>query len=161
MSAGAGDAASVTVRVRATPERAFALFTEEIDAWWRRGAKYRAAGAAPSTLVLEPGVGGRLVEHIGARRVELGRVLAWDPPHGLTLAWHGPAFGPGEETRVEVRFRAQGAGTLVTVRHSGWSALPDDHPARHGRSGAAFAAELGSWWAGLLGSLRERDEAPP
>ena len=46
-------------------------------------------------------------------------------------------------------------GTLVTVRHGGWTALRDDHPARHGLKGAAFSRMIGLWWGELLTSLRE------
>jgi hypothetical protein len=48
-----------------------------------------------------------------------------------------------------------GDGTLVTVHHRGWSALPEDHPARHGLTGAAFARMVGLWWGDLLTALRE------
>jgi hypothetical protein len=43
----------------------------------------------------------------------------------------------------------------VTVHHRGWSALPEDHPARHGLTGAAFARMVGLWWGDLLTALRE------
>jgi hypothetical protein len=158
----AGDAASVSVLVRAAPNEAFALFTREIDLWWRRGPAYRAGGAGPSRLTLEPRVGGSLLETIGGawpREVELARVTRWEPPDALALEWRGTNFAPGERTLVEVLFRAASGGTLVTVRHSGWSALRDDHPARHGHVGADFSAFLGSWWAGLATALREHAAA--
>lgn len=157
-NAGSGDAASVTVLVRVPPAEAFAIFTTEIDAWWRRGPAYRAGGKAPSRLTLEAGVGGRLVETIAGkkpREVELARVTRWEPPGALALEWRGPNFAPHELTLVEVAFREASSGTLVTVRHSGWSALRADHPARHGLAGADFSAFLGSWWAGLASALRE------
>jgi uncharacterized protein YndB with AHSA1/START domain len=40
----AGDTVTVTVTVDVPPPRAFAVFTEEIDLWWRRGPAYRVAG---------------------------------------------------------------------------------------------------------------------
>ena len=44
-----------TLAVRATPEKAFAIFTE--SRWW---PKTHSIGASPlKTAVLEPGVGGR------------------------------------------------------------------------------------------------------
>jgi hypothetical protein len=33
--------------VEALPNVAFQVFTEEIDAWWRSGRKYRIGGRAP------------------------------------------------------------------------------------------------------------------
>ena len=62
---------------------------------------------------------------------------------------------PNESTLVAVRFEPKRDGTLVTVRHSGWSALPGDHPARHGLTGAAFSRMIGLWWGVLMTSLRE------
>ena len=159
MSAGPGDAASVTVRVPVGPQAAFDAFAGEIDAWWGRGPRFRSAGKRPSRMTLEPGVGGRLVETIpgkgGEKTVEFGRVIAFEPGQRLLLEWRGVNFAPGQKTLVEVLFRASGAGTLVTVRHSGWSALPDEHPARHGHVGADFSAFLGAWWGELMTRLRE------
>ena len=157
MSTPSGDAASVSVFVRVAPDRAFDAFTREIDSWWRHGPKFRAG--RESRLVLEPGVGGRLFEKIerrsGPRTLEFGRVTLWEPPGRLAFTWRGVNFAPGEETLVEVAFKALNDGTLVTLRHSGWSAIRDDHPARHGNVGPDFSRFLGLWWGELLTSLRE------
>ncbi len=44
---------------------------------------------------------------------------------------------------------------MVRVEHSGWNTLPDDHPARHGLTGAEFSRMIGMWWGDLARSLRE------
>lgn len=159
MTLPAGDAARVTVYVAVTPEDAFEVFTCEIDAWWRSGPKYRIAGRRRGQLTFEPGVGGRFFETFelssGSRTVEVGKVTVWEPPQRLEFEWRGVNFAPGESTRVEVSFRPAGEGTEVTVRHSGWSVLRDDHPARHGLSGADFSRMIGLWWGGLMSALRE------
>jgi uncharacterized protein YndB with AHSA1/START domain len=159
MTAVAGDAATVTVFVAVTPEDAFEVFTTEIDLWWRQGPKYRIAGKRRGRLFFEPGAGGRLFETFeastGSRTFEVGRVLVWDPPARLELEWRGVNFKPGEKTFVEVSFQPSGEGTLVTVRHRGWSALPEGHPARHGLTGAAFSRMIGMWWGELMTALRE------
>ena len=62
-----GDSARATVYVAVPPPRAFAIFTEEIDAWWRRGPAYRIAGKKPGLLKFD---GGRLVEIVGDRTLE-------------------------------------------------------------------------------------------
>lgn len=153
-----GDAAAVSVFVAVAPEDAFAIFTEEIDLWWRQGPKFRIAGKRPGKLCIEGGLGGRLFESYelreGTRMFEVGKVLLWDPPRALTLEWRGVNFKPDEKTFVDVSFAASGTGTLVTVRHRGWAALPDDHPARHGLTGAAFSRMIGLWWGELMTSLR-------
>ena len=38
-----GDQATVTVTLAVAPEEAFAIFTQEIDLWWRRGPRLRNA----------------------------------------------------------------------------------------------------------------------
>lgn len=154
-----GDAATVTVFVDVDPADAFAVFTEEIDLWWRTGPAYRIAGRDRGRLCFEPQLGGRLFETFEGKRkthtVDVGRVTVWDPPSRLALVWRAVNFKPHEETLVEVGFAAHGEGTLVTVRHSGWSSLRDDHPARHGLVGPAFSRHIGMWWGGLMTALRE------
>ena len=58
MTASADDQARVSMLVRVPPAVAFRVFTEEIDQWWRRGAKYRIAGKHRSVVHIEGGVGG-------------------------------------------------------------------------------------------------------
>lgn len=155
-----GDGATVSVFVRVAPEAAFDVFTREIDLWWRQGPRFRLAGKRRGQLVFEPGPEGRLWESYesaaGTRTFEVGRVTGWDPPARLELEWRIANFAPGEKTFVEVTFAPRGDGTLVTVRHRGFSALPDGHPARHGLEGAAFSRQIGMWWSDLMTSLRER-----
>ncbi len=79
----------------------------------------------------------------------------WKPPRSLELEWRGVNFAPHEKTTVAVTFEPKAEGTLVTVRHRGWSALRDDHPVRHGLTGAEFSRMIGMWWADLISSLRE------
>ena len=50
----AGDKAVVTVRVDVEPAVAFAVFTEDIDLWWRRGPAYRIGGTSPGAMTFEP-----------------------------------------------------------------------------------------------------------
>jgi uncharacterized protein YndB with AHSA1/START domain len=154
-----GDCAVVTVFVGVPPEVAFDVFTREIDLWWLRGPAYRIGARDRGQLNFEPGVGGRLFETFpgsaGMRTFEMGRVTGWDPPSGLDFEWRGVNFKPDEKTFVTVRFEPSKHGTLVTVRHQGWSALRDDHPARHGRVGPEFSRMIGGWWGQLMTSLRE------
>ncbi|HEY8432763.1 MAG TPA: SRPBCC domain-containing protein [Sandaracinaceae bacterium] len=154
-----GDSAAATVFVAVGPEDAFSVFTDEIDLWWRHGRKYRIAGRHPGRLVIQGGLGGRLFESVdlpgGPRTFEVGRIIAWDPPRRFEMEWRGVNFAEHEKTFVEVTFVPSGRGTLVTVRHYGWSAIRDDHPARHGLTGAAFCRMIGMWWGELVRSLGE------
>ncbi len=153
-----GDRARVSVAVDVPPPLAFEIFTQEIDRWWRRGSKFRHAGARLGLLRIEPAVGGRLFESIdgdnGPHVFEVGRVRVWDPPRLLAFTWRNVNFAPNENTEVEVEFSPAGAGTLVTVTHHGLSALRADHPARHGLQGAAFSRMIGLWWGEQMTSLR-------
>jgi uncharacterized protein YndB with AHSA1/START domain len=150
-----GDRARVSVLVAVPPEVAFRAFTEEIDQWWRRGPRFRVSGKNRGMMRLEPGVGGRLFEEIEAAVVETGRVTEWDPPARFALEWRNVNFAKTEQTRVEVVFEPSPSGTLVTVTHSGWSAIRPDHPARHGLDVPAFIRMNGMWWGDVLTSFRE------
>jgi uncharacterized protein YndB with AHSA1/START domain len=154
-----GDRARVSVAVPLDPATAFATFTQEIDQWWRRGARFRNAGSRRGVICIEPGVGGRLFEEIDGEAathvVEIGRVQVWDPPRRVSFSWRASNFAPHESTHVDVEFAPQRSGTLVTVTHSGFAALRDDHPVRHGLRGSTFCAEMGRWWGDQMASLRE------
>ncbi len=164
MTTTPGDRARVSVAVAVPPAAAFAIFTDEVDRWWRRGARFRNAGPRRGFIRMEPGVHGRLFESIeggagGEHVVEIGRVLAWDPPRRLSFSWRASNFAPHEVTQVDVEFAARRAGTLVTVTHTGFAALRDDHPVRHGLTGSALCAQMGRWWGDQMASLREMADA--
>jgi hypothetical protein len=164
-----GDRANVSVFVAVAPAVAFEVFTQEIDLWWKRGPQFRIAGARRGMLHFEPGVGGRLFESFELGEgdttreqvFEVGRITAWEPAARLEFEWRGVNFKPGEKTVVEVRFEPRRRGTLVSVQHRGWSALPSDHPARHGLQGPAFSRMIGLWWGDLMTALREHVSASP
>ncbi len=151
-----GDRAGASVLVKVARPEAFRLFTEEIDRWWRAGLKFRN-GSARSVVHLEPKLGGRLFESFGEPPtvIETGLVTAFEPPARLELKWRAANFAPQESTHLEVRFEEQPSGTLVTVIHSRWGTIRDDHPVRHGQPPAAFLGSLGRWWGDQLTSLRE------
>ena len=92
--------------VEAPIERAFRVFTASMGTWW---PKMHHIGKSPLALcVVEPRVGGRWYE-VGedGSECDWGKVLAWEPPHRLVLAWQLDAtFAFNREliTEVEVRF---------------------------------------------------------
>jgi uncharacterized protein YndB with AHSA1/START domain len=154
-----GDAARVTVTVAVPPQLAFEIFTQEIDLWWRRGPRFRAMANKSGVLHFEGRVGGRLFEShgegSGETLLEMGRVTAWEPPSLLAFEWRNQNFAPSECTYVEVRFKAVGGKTEVTVEHRGWAALRGDHPARHGMVGATYIRSVGMFWGDLMTTMRE------
>ena len=159
-----GDRARVSVAVAVPPSLAFNIFTADIDRWWRRGVKFRHSASRGGLLRIEPQVGGRLFESFDRDGtpivVEVGRVQVWEPPHCLKFTWRNTNFAADEHTEVEVEFAATASCTLVTVTHSGLSALRVDHPARHGLQGADFSRMIGFWWGEQMTSLRLLCAAP-
>lgn len=152
-----GDAVRVTTVVEVDPTAAFAVFTEEVDAWWRDGPRFRWYPDRKGRLVIEPGEGGRFVEvypDAAHEPFEVGRVRVWDPPRRLVFSFRARSFAPAESTEVEVRFEPEGEVTRVSVEHRGWAALRSDHPARHGMDASAFDNMMGVWWADLLTAAR-------
>ena len=153
-----GDRATVSVSVAVTQATAFEVFTRETDLWWRRGPRFRF-GRRPGVLSFEPSLGGRLFESFpsesGTHVREVGRVTVWEPPSRLVFTWRNVNFADDESTEVEVVFVSTETGTLVTVQHRGWGALPGDHPARHGLEGPAFSRMMGMWWGELMTGMRE------
>jgi uncharacterized protein YndB with AHSA1/START domain len=151
----AADAVRVTSRVAVDPDTAFRVFTEEVDAWWRTGPRFRWHPERGGTLRFEGGQGGRFVEHYAdGRSFEVGRIRVWDPPRRLVFGFRARNFAPDESTEVEVRFEPSGDATDVTVVHSGFAALRADHPVRHGMDANAFDNMMGGFWADLLTAAR-------
>ena len=147
------DSVTVTTVVALAPDTAFAVFTEEVDAWWRRGPRFRSRDGEDGTLAF---TGGLLVESFGdGGRFEVGRVLDWQPGVRLVFEWRDRTFVAGEITEVEVRFEPHARGTRVTLVHRGWDKLRPDHPARRGARGHAFVDMLALCWADQTFSLGE------
>ena len=109
---------SVTVNVPIG--KAFTVFTEGFDSWWPR--THKIGGADLKRAVLEDWQGGRWYEvDADGSECDWGRVLAWEPPTRLVLAWQIDAswhYDPGLLTEVEVRFTAEGPEqTRVDLEH--------------------------------------------
>jgi uncharacterized protein YndB with AHSA1/START domain len=146
----------VALRVKASPERAFAVFTQEIGDWWRPSGLFQTTPRAPGRLAFEPGEGGRLTETLTNGKVfEIGKVLAWEPPMRLLFSWRQASFPPDLHTEVEVCFEAVGEETRVSVEHRGFHQVPADSVARHGFPDHALLARLGEWWQAQLRAIRD------
>lgn len=159
------DSVRATTLLAVSVEDAFAVFTEEVDLWWKRGSRFRPqieGNQGEGTLCFEPRPGGRLLEaYASGHAFEFGRVRIWEPPKRLVFAMFGRDFGPGDSTEVEVRFEDEGDQTRVTVEHRGFDAFAPDHPVRHGMEGDAFRDTMAVFWADLLvanaAHVRRRD----
>lgn len=142
---------SVTVRLR--PVEAFALFTEELSKWWPL-ATHSCAGARARVVVIEPRVGGAVIEHaVDGAAAPWGTVLAWDPPEHFAMSWH-PARSEDEATRVDVHFAAAAEGLCrVELTHSGWERRTDAAVSRDRYEGG-WDAVLAAYTAAARGGFR-------
>jgi uncharacterized protein YndB with AHSA1/START domain len=117
----AGLAVRQSVVVDAPRERAFAVFTDGMTSWWPTDS--HSIGSAPMAgAVIEPRPGGRWYERgEDGSECDWGRVLAWDPPERVVLAWQISAdwkADPDIHTEVEVRFTTEDDGrTRVELEH--------------------------------------------
>jgi uncharacterized protein YndB with AHSA1/START domain len=129
-----------SVRVRASLERAFSVFVEQMETWWP--ATHHIGNTPFVAIFVEPRVGGRWYERNSKGDLcDWGNVLKWDPPHRVAFSWH---VGPGHDqpdwvfdpdinkaSEVEISFTDEGSGiTLVELEHSklerhgdGWESL--------------------------------------
>jgi uncharacterized protein YndB with AHSA1/START domain len=138
-----------TVTVKATPERAFAMFTEGFDTWW---PKSHHIGKAPlDRSVIEGRVGGRCYGRcVDGTDCPWGTILAWDPPHAFVMAWQittNWTYEPDLEksSEVEVTFTPVGNGaTRVDLEHRRFD--------RYGAAGDTMRKGVDSegGWASLL-----------
>jgi hypothetical protein len=147
-----GAAVIVALRVAATPQAAFAAFTDGIGRWWQSHPLFPLSPKGDGALRFDPaGPGGRLVTRFADGELwVIGAVRCWRPGERLTFGWRLPGFAEDQTTEVEVRFEAVGAETRVTVEHRGWDAIPQSHAARHGFELMLFQRRLSEHWRGLL-----------
>lgn len=123
--------------VNASQAHAFRVFTVGMDRWWPR---QHHIGASPmKEIIVEPRPGGRwfTVCQDGSE-CDIGRVLAWEPPGRLLLAWQitsGWKYEPSFVTEVEVLFTPIGARrTRVDFEHRQLD--------RYGEAAAALRTQL-------------------
>jgi hypothetical protein len=113
-----------SIRVRASADRAFRVFTEEMDSWWPR--THHIGNSPMKRVVVEGTPGGSIhTEQEDGTTCPWGSVLAWEPPHRFLMAWRITPewqFQPDLEkcSQVELRFTPGDDGTtLVELEHRG------------------------------------------
>ena len=109
-----------SVKVNAAPPKAFRVFTSGMGKWWPKQHSLNSKSAQQDVIV-EPHAGGRWYERSeDGSECEWGRVLTWEPPTRVVLAWQingNWQYDRDFETEVEVRFVADGSGTRVELEH--------------------------------------------
>ena len=130
-----------TVTVKATPAKAFDLFTTKISQWWKAG---ETLGKSPhQAIIIEPRVGGRWMERdADGKEIQWGKVLAWEPARRLLLAWQINTqfkYDPELITELEISFvPAKAGGTVMTLEHRNLE--------RFGAGAEKFIAMLDASW---------------
>lgn len=124
------------VHVPIGPQRAFELFTREMDTWWpleTHGRYEEVDGAKPERIEFPTQVGAEILEHLSTgEALPWGELLVLERPHRIVVAWK-PHPRPTPPTEVEVTFTPDGDGTRVELVHRAWERLGDQ--AVEGRTG--------------------------
>jgi uncharacterized damage-inducible protein DinB/uncharacterized protein YndB with AHSA1/START domain len=138
-----------SITVKASVEHAFNVFTLGFDTWWPRS---HHIGKQPMVkAVIEPRAGGRCFgREADGTECDWGRVVTWEPPNRLVLAWQiGPTwqYEPDlkKASEVEIRFSAAPGGvTRIDLEHR--------HFERHGEGAANIRSgvDAPNGWGGLL-----------
>ena len=135
-----------SIRVSAPADRAFEVFTAGIGRWWPKSHKIGPADL--DRPIIEPREGGRWYERdVDGTECEIGKVLVWDPPARLVLAWQlDPEwkYDPDLITEVEVTFTPDGDGTRVDLEHRNLERMGEGAPAVREAVGGPGG------WGGLL-----------
>jgi uncharacterized protein YndB with AHSA1/START domain len=140
---------TVALRVKASPERAFDVFTGDIALWWRPDARFATTPRAPGVISFQEKA--RLIETLANGAVfEIGQVSAWDRPNRLAFTWRQAAFPPDLLTEIEVLFEPVGDETRVSIEHRGFDRVPADNAARHTLPDEVLLRILADWWRGHL-----------
>ncbi len=149
-----GSSVIVSLRVAATPRRAFDAFTRDIGLWWRPNGLFRFTPRSPGVVSFEGGAGGRFIETLpGGKVFVIGDIRVWAPGERLVFGWRCAGFAPEQDTEVEVRFEPVGDETRISVEHRGWDSIPVEHVARHGFPTPVFLRHEGRWWRDQLERL--------
>lgn len=143
-----------SVTVPLTAAQAYVLFTEHLARWWPR--EYTWGQGALQTIGIEPRLDGLCSEY-GPHgfRSDWGRVLVWEPPQRLALAWQisprrEPEPDPDRASTLGVRFDEQEPGrTVIRLTHRDFE--------RHGSGAEEYRAALAApaGWPYILQRFRE------
>jgi uncharacterized protein YndB with AHSA1/START domain len=144
-----------SIRVNASQAHAFEVFTAGLDRWWPRKA---SIGSSPlKSTVLEPWLGGQWYQ-IGedGSRADVGKILAWEPPHRFVMSWDINSSWKPDTTvssEVEVKFIADGAdATRVELEHRKFEQMGAE-------PGEKMRKDVDGGWPGMLELFKAEAEA--
>lgn len=136
----ARDSVLAEARLDVPPMLAFDAFTRGLGEWWPR--EYTWSRDVLVAIGMDPRAGG-LCHETGPNgfTCHWARVLAWEPPRRLVLAWQiaptrAPEPDPARASEVEVAFAPEDGGTRVRLAHRGFH--------RHGEGADEYRRGMGS-----------------
>jgi uncharacterized protein YndB with AHSA1/START domain len=110
-----------TIHVNTAPPRAFEIFTASMARWWIKTHSINPTKSPIKDIIVEPRTGGNWFERgEDGSECEWGKVLAWEPPARLLLAWQINTKFQSDPTvmaEVEIRFTPDDTGTTVELEH--------------------------------------------
>jgi uncharacterized protein YndB with AHSA1/START domain len=154
------DSVTVSAYTKASPDRAFQVFTAEIGSWWNPG--HHVLPGPHKAMGVDPYVGGRLWdENLAGEICVWGRVLVWQPGEVFAFAWLVGTDWTIQQpdtpaSRVTVTFSPEDGGSRVTLVH--------DEISAHGPGWEGIMAGVGSpggWPAGLTTFAEVADRPVP
>ncbi len=110
-----------SIEIEASPDRVFSAWTdpEQLKAWWGDDQTYRTTGWESDLRV-----GGKWIARgkslDGSTFSVEGEYLQVDRPNQLRFTWK-PSWSTEGSTVVELEFKPTAVGTLLTVKHSGFT----------------------------------------
>ena len=145
-----------SLRVKASQEKAFETFVGRMGQWWLKS--HSLLKSPQADVMIEPREGGRWFE-VGEDGSEQmwGRVLQWDTPNRVVLAWQLNAewtYDADFETTVEVRFTPDGDHTIVDFEHRDLERFgPNAEEIRGG-----YETGMDGGWTALLANFQSQAE---
>jgi hypothetical protein len=136
-----------TIQVKTGQDHAFKVFTR--SGWWPKSHSILASKSPQKEVIMEPRAGGRWFERgEDGSECDWGKVIAWEPPVRLLLAWSLISqfqYDPNLVTEVEVKFIRESAGaTRVELEHRYFERAGD------GAEGLRAAVDAPDGWTGLM-----------
>lgn len=146
-----------SLRVRARQDLAFQMFVANMGDWWLKS--HSLLQSPQRDVLIEPRNGGRWYE-VGEDGSEQlwGKVLDWDAPHRVLLAWQLNAewaYDPDFVTIVEVTFTPDGEHTLVEFEHRDLERFGENAEAVRGD----YETGMDGGWSELLAGYQKSVQA--
>ena len=156
MSTDTSTAVRTEIVVEAPIERAFSVFTEEMETWWNPDHHLIEA----AEMIAELRVGGHVFDRAAdGSECHWSRVLAYEPPSLFVFSWDINTqweleTDPAKTSEVAVTFTAVSPDrTRVELEHR--------HLDRHGEGWEGMRDAVGSGWSNLDGYGEAAEGRPP